>query len=87
MDNIKYMQYSKDRQCMIKYRTSIKGYNAFWTDDVECFLRNYDCIIIEDITIPMNKDYHKGVEFLTEFCNIMSIEGKIVIFDMIAENL
>lgn len=81
INNIKYMKYSKDKQCMIRYHTNSKGYTEYWYNDLYYKLKDYEFIIIDSFVLPMEKGSIIGINFLKEFCNIMTIQNKIVIID------
>lgn len=80
-NNTKYIRYSKDPQCIIRYHTDIRGYNEYWYDDVKHLSHNYEFIVIDSLVLPMENGRSIGVQFLQEFCNIMTIGNKVVIYD------
>lgn len=81
INNIKYIRYSKDNQCLIRYHTDIRGYKEYWYTDMQELFKNYEFIIIDSFVLPMENGSNIGVDFLKEFCDIMTIGNKVVIVD------
>ena len=81
INNIKYIRYSKDNQCLIRYHTDIRGYKEYWYLDMQELFKNYEFIIIDSFVLPMDNGSSIGVDFLKEFCDIMTAGNKVVIVD------
>lgn len=84
MDNIKHFIYKNDTRYLLKYHTDMNDCikHWYWYNDIKNFLISYNCIMIDSIEIPMNiNDYSFGVQFLKEFCNIMTAGDRVIIFD------
>lgn len=81
INNIKYIRYSKDEQCMLRYHTDIRGYNEYWYNDLHHLLKNYEFIVIDSFVLPMDNGSEIGVKFLKEFCDVMTAGNKVVVID------
>lgn len=81
INNTKYINYNEDKQCLLRYHTDIRGYNEYWYNDLKYILKDYEFIVIDSFVLPMDNGSSIGVQFLKEFCDIMTVGNKVVIVD------
>lgn len=81
MCNNKYIQYHRDKKCIIGYHIDMNEYNEYWYNDTKNMLQNYEIVVIDVLIIPLISGNNVGIDFLKEFCDIMTIENRVVIFD------
>ena len=68
-------------QCSLTYKTDIRDYNEYWYKYTKDMLKPYQFIIIDGLTIPRTTSNEEIMEFLQDFCRLMTIENRIVIYD------
>ena len=81
INNTKYISYNGDEQCLLRYHTDIRGYNEYWYNDLRDTFKNYEFIIIDSFVLPMDNGSTIGVQFLKQFCDVMTAGNKVVIVD------
>ena len=81
MDNIKYIYHDIDKQCMLRYHTNINKYNEYWYNDMRYILNNYNFVLIDSFSIPIETGNTVGIELLKNFCELMTVGNRVVIFD------
>lgn len=81
MDNTKFLQYHRDKKCMLGYHIDMNGYNEYWYNDTKNILRNYEIVVIDVLIIPMVSGHSTGIDFLREFCDTMTVGNRVVVFD------
>lgn len=81
MDNIKSF---KINEYSLIYHTNVNEClkSWYWYNDINDILCKYNCAMITSIEVPFEIDYDNVKHFLEEFCDIMSIENKVILFDI-----
>ena len=74
-------KYWSKNQCSLTYKTDINEYSEYWYKYTKDMLKPYQFIIIESLAVPMETPDDEVIEFLQEFCRLMTIENRIVIYD------
>ena len=80
----KYFKSNIDQNCFIKYTININDFNEFWSHDFSHIFQGYEFIIVEGINIDLNNPYKLSImkNLLKEFCSIMTIENRVIIFHL-----
>ena len=80
-NNTKYITYSKDTQCSLRYHTDMRGYNEYWYNDIKDIVQDCEFVIIDSFVLPMDSSNMGTIQFLKHFCDIMTAGNKVVILD------
>lgn len=75
------IKYWHNNQCALRYKTDIDEYNEFWYNDTKDILKDYEFIVIDSLAVPMEIGNTEVIHFLKEFCRLMTVGNKIVIYD------
>ena len=68
-------------ECSLTYKTDIKDYSEYWYKYTKDMLNPYQFIIINSLEIPRKTTDEEVIKFLQDFCRLMTIENRIVIYD------
>lgn len=81
--SIKFFQSRNDNRYSLIYYTDINRFikHWYWYDDISDIMIQYNCVMINSIIVPEDF-YTTGVKFLKEFCDIMTVGDRVIIFDM-----
>lgn len=71
----------RNDNCALTYKTDIDEYNEYWYNDTKNMLNGYQFVIIESLLIPMEVGNKEVIKFLKDFCRLMTIENRVVIYD------
>ena len=74
-------KYWSKNDCSLTYKTDIRDYNEYWYKYAKDTLKPYQFIIINKLSIPRRISNERVVEFLQDFCRLMTLENRIVIYD------
>lgn len=86
-DNMKhlsnYLRSYENPNYFIKYRININNFNDYWSNDFSSIFKNYQFAIIEEINIPLYETNTEiGRNLLQLFCDVMTIEHRIILFNL-----
>lgn len=70
-----------NHECVLQYKTDPDQYNEFWYSDTKNILKNYDIIIIDSLIVPMEIGNNRVIQFLMEFCRLMTVGNRVIIYD------
>lgn len=74
-------KYWSNNLCTLQYKIGIDGYTENWYKYTEGAFKNCEFILIESLLVPMEVGNEQVMQFLDEFCRIMTIENKIIVYD------
>lgn len=70
-----------NNQCALTYKTDIDEYNEYWYNDTKNMIGKYQFVVIHSLLVPMEVGNKEVIEFIKEFCRLMTIENRVVIYD------
>lgn len=71
----------RNDKCALTYKTDLNEYHEYWYDHTKNMLNKYQFVIIESLIVPMEVGNIEVINFLKDFCRLMTIENRVVIYD------